>query len=230
MPQAEPTTKRTTVLLVDDHPVVRHGLRQLIELQPDLVVSAEADSASRAIHEVEKAVPDVAIVDISMTGANGIELIKNLKARFPDLAILVLSMHDELLYAERALKAGARGYVMKREATERLIDAIAKVLANQIYISERVNERIIRRLTSESSESSTMDLVSRLSDRELEVLELLGHGHGTRQIADELHLSIKTIESHRSHIKEKLSLQTAPELVRFAVDWVSQQAGQAIEA
>ena len=155
-----PPKKR--ILLVDDHPVVRHALTPLIELQPNLVFCGEAESATGAIRAVEDDLPDVAIIDTSMTGANGIELIKHLRAGFPELVILVLSMHDELLYAERASKAGARGYVMKREATEKLADAVEKITSGEAYISQRVNEMLIERLSTGTSDSQP-DLVHSLS-------------------------------------------------------------------
>ena len=173
---------------------------------------------------IETLSPDLVIVDVTLRGINGIELIKNIKSRWPALPMLVLSMHDESLYAERALRAGARGYVMKQAATEHLVMAIRRVLNGNIYVSEVMSARMMQRVLEGRPSSDNRSAVDLLSDRELEVLQLIGQGHGTRQIAEELHLSIKTIESHRAHIKEKLNISTAPEMVRFAVNWVSQGA------
>jgi DNA-binding NarL/FixJ family response regulator len=214
---------KAKVLIVDDHPIVRQGLAQLLNSEPDMVVSAEAETARRAMAAITESKPDLAIVDITLQGTNGIELIKNIVAQWPELPILVLSMHDEALYAERALRAGAKGYVMKQEATEKLTGALRRILNGQIYVSEKLADKMMRKAIDGKAMQDTSP-VAVLSDRELEVLQLIGQGHGTRQIAEDLNLSIKTIESHRAHIKEKLNLKTAPEMVRFAVQWVSQEA------
>ncbi|MEO6971511.1 MAG: response regulator transcription factor [Chthoniobacterales bacterium] len=217
------TTKaKSQVLLVDDHAVVRDGLAQLISGEPDLAVCGEAGTAEEALDRVTRLNPDLAIVDITLGGVNGIELIKNLKAVRPALTILVLSMHDEAHYAERALRAGASGYVMKREARDGIMEAIRTVLSGGDYVSARMQKSMLHQYLhgSGSNETSPID---RLSDRELEVLTLLGKGLGSKDIADRLHLSQKTVDSHRTHLKEKLQLKGAPELVRLACEWVNSQ-------
>ena len=214
---------KAKVLIVDDHPIVRQGLCQLLNGESDFVVCGEAENARKAMALIPEVKPDLAIVDITLQGTNGIELIKNIVAQWPDLPILVLSMHDESLYAERALRAGAKGYVMKQEATEKLTGALRRILNGQIYVSEKLADKMMRKAIDGKSVQDTSP-VAVLSDRELEVLHLIGQGHGTRQIAEDLNLSVKTIESHRAHIKEKMNLKTAPEMVRFAVQWVNQEA------
>jgi DNA-binding NarL/FixJ family response regulator len=217
-----PTKAKAKILLVDDHPLVRDGLAQLIGGEADMTVCGEAASAEQALEAVTRLNPDLAIVDITLVGANGIELIKNLKAVRPLIPVLVLSMHDESHYAERALRAGASGYVMKREARDRIMDAIRIVLAGGDYLSEKMQKSIVHRYLHgiDSKETSPIE---RLSDREVEVLNLLGEGLSSKEIADQLHLSQKTVDAHRTHLKEKLSLKGAPELLRFAFDWVHAQ-------
>jgi DNA-binding NarL/FixJ family response regulator len=218
---AAPTeAAKKQILLVDDHPIFRHGLEDLLEKQDDLAICGHADSAPTALAEMRRLNPDMAIVDISIKGSNGIELVKQMKAELPDLPILVLSMHDESLYALRALKAGALGYVMKAEALQHVIGAVRRVLDGRIFVSPRFGEKLIFKAVH-GSESESVSPVDRLSDRELEVLVMLGKGHNTKSIADELHLSVKTIETHRAHIKEKLGFTDASEMVRFAIDWVT---------
>lgn len=209
-------------MIVDDHPVFRHGIAALIENEPDLIVCGQADNAPMALDVMRKLSPDVALLDISLPGTNGIELVKLMKAEQPRLLIVMLSMHDESLYALRALRAGAKGYVMKAEAMMHVMTAIRKVLSGDIYVSPRFSERLVFKAI-QSLEGGMGSPVDRLSDRELEVLQLLGRGFGTREIASELHLSIKTIETHRAHIKEKLGFKDAGEMVRFAIDWVAQE-------
>jgi DNA-binding NarL/FixJ family response regulator len=210
------------VLVVDDHPVFRHGIISLIDAEADLAVCGQAGSSPAALDAMRKLKPDVALLDISLPGTNGIELIKLMKAEQPKLPLLVLSMHDESLYALRALRAGALGYVMKAEALTNVLDALRRVLTGRIYLSPRLSERLIFQAiqTADAGNGSPVD---KLSDRELEVLELLGRGFGTKDIASELHLSVKTIETHRAHIKEKLGFLDAGEMVRFAIDWVAHQ-------
>jgi len=206
------------IFLVDDHPLVREWLTNLIHQQPDLTVCGEAEDAPRALREISATKPDVAIVDISLKQGSGIELIKDLKALDPDLAVLVLSMHDERLYAERALRAGARGYIMKRETAKKIILAIRQMLGGKIYMSDSLSasfaEKFVdgRLLTSGS-------LVEQLTDRELEVFQLLGKGCETRQVAQMMTVSMKTVQTHCAHIKEKLRLTNAAELLREAVRW-----------
>jgi DNA-binding NarL/FixJ family response regulator len=211
---------KTKILIVDDHPIVREGLIRLIQRQGDLEVCAEAETAVDTLRLIRQHQPDLVIVDLALKDRNGLDLIKDLKSQFAKLPTLMLSMHDESLYAERALRAGARGYVMKQEATETVILAIRRVLAGQIYLSENISSRLLGALVS-GTDSGTGSSYDRLSDRELEVFELIGQGLGTRQIAEKLHLSIKTIEAYREHIKEKLKLQNASELTLHAFHWVN---------
>jgi DNA-binding NarL/FixJ family response regulator len=211
------------IMIVDDHPIFRQGMTQLINREEDLQVCAEAETAQQALETVQRIQPDLAIVDITLKGTNGIELLKSLRVMAPKLPVLVLSMHDEGLYAERALRAGARGYVMKQEPPEQVILAIRHVIAGELHLSSAMSNQMIHKLIEGGPHEKNRSPIDRLSDRELEVLQLIGRGRGTRQIAEELHLSVKTIESHRAHIKEKLNLSTAPEMVRFAVQWVSRE-------
>ena len=215
--KSEPSLKKTKfrVLLVDDHPILRQGLARLINEQKDLMVCGEFEEAAKALDSIDTTKPDAAIVDISLKGASGIELLKNIKVRFPQLLVLVLSMHDESLYAERALRAGASGYIMKQEATEQVLVALRRVLGGEIYLSEPMSSKLMHQLVG--GRPTAGSLLERLSDRELEIFGLIGQGRGTRQIAEQLHLSVKTVESHRAHIKEKLNLKNATELVHRAI-------------
>ena len=209
---------KRSILLVDDHPIVRQGLSELIDHEQDLTVCGVAEDIHKALDQVGTLNPDLVMVDISLKGSNGLELLKNIKVRYPKQAVLMLSMHDESLYAVRALRAGAAGYVMKQEATEKVLTAIRHVLNGEIYLSERMEKKMMHQLVGGRA-ARTGSPLEDLSDRELEVFNLIGQGHGTRQIAEELHLSIKTIESHRAHIKEKLNLKNATELVQHAIQW-----------
>ena len=211
-----PDAKR--IVIVDDHPLFRKGLEQLIHSDGSFAVCGEAGNAAEAMDVIRKLNPDLAIVDLSLPGANGIELIKNIRAEFPKLPILVLSMHDESLYAVRALRAGANGYVMKHEAMASVVRAIEEVFRNRPYLSPAMAAQVITKFAQGHAESET-DPTERLSDRELEILELIGKGREVRQIANVLHLSPKTVETHRAHIKEKLQLKNAREVARFAVQW-----------
>jgi DNA-binding NarL/FixJ family response regulator len=210
------------ILLVDDHPLVREGLANLIRQQPDLEVCGEAGNEPEALELVRTVQPDVAIVDISLENGSGIELIKGIKALQPAVTVLVLSMHDESLYAERALRAGARGYIMKREAAKKIIQGIRSVLAGQLYVSNTIaammNEKFVQGRTA-----TTVSPVEQLSNRELEVFQLLGLGHNTRQIADHLHVGFKTVQAYCARIKEKLQLANINELLREAVRWHENQ-------
>jgi DNA-binding NarL/FixJ family response regulator len=221
-PSASVKKDAVRVLIVDDHPLLRRGVGQLIDQEKDLQVVAEAEDAHKAITAIENNNPDVALIDITLHGASGIELLKNIKARFPKLKMLVLSMHDESVYAHRALRAGASGYIMKQEGTEKVLTALRKVLRGEVYLSDRLGNRMLHRLVSGRAPLTTSP-VEELSDRELEIFSLIGQGHGTRVIAEKLHLSIKTIESHRAHIKEKLNLQNASELVHHAIQWIQSE-------
>lgn len=209
---------KSKIFLVDDHPLVREWLTNLIHQQTDLSVCGEAESPSEALENISKLKPDVAIVDISLKGGSGIELIKNIRTLRPPVAIIVLSMHDENLYAERALRAGARGYIMKRETAKKIIVAIRQVLEGKIYLSSRLKTVFAEKFV-ESAAQATNPSVERLSDRELEVFQLLGHGYETRQIAEALHVSMKTVQAFCARIKEKLHLATATELLREAIRW-----------
>ena len=211
------------VLLVDDHPILRAGLSKLINQEADMLVCGEAEDGPKGFDLVGKLHPDVVVVDVSLKGGNGIELIKNLKASHPDLPMLVLSMHDETLYAERALRAGSRGYIMKEEAIEQVLVGIRKVLAGEIFLSERMKDRMLQQMAGNKGKvaSSPIEL---LTDREIEVFRLIGEGHSTRQIAGELHLSVRTVEAYREYIKVKLNLKNAIELAQHAFQWVHHEA------
>ena len=211
--------KARRIVIVDDHPLFRKGLEQLINNTSDgLAVCGEASTAAEAMSVIRKVKPDLAIVDLSLPGANGIELIKNIRAEFSKLPVLILSMHDESLYALRALKAGAQGYVMKQEALENVIVAIREVFAGRPYLSPDMSAKLITNFAKGTDESNPTD---KLSDRELEILELIGKGRDVGEIAQALHISPKTVETHRAHIKEKLNLRNAREVARFAVQWTS---------
>ena len=212
------------VLIVDDHPMMRTGLAQLIGNEPDLKVCAEADNARQGLEAVSKLSLDLVLLDISLPDKSGLELLKVIRAIRPELPVLVVSMHDELVFAERVLRAGGRGYIMKQEGGQKYLQAIRQVLAGQIYVSEKMSARILESLSGSQTEKPGTSPVQRLSDREFEVFQLIGQGLGTREIAQRLHLSVKTIEVHRINIKEKLQVKTATELVRFAVRWADAQA------
>ncbi len=218
-----------SVMLVDDHPIVRQGMAVLINQEPDLTVANEASNATEALQKLDQFVPDAIIIDVSLQGTSGIDLTKTLKDRLPQIPILILSMHDETLYAERALRAGARGYVMKQEAAETVISAIRTVISGNIYLSSALSAKVLRDIVDGVKPSDT-DLygIDRLSDRELEVFELIGRGYATRRIAESLNLSVKTIETHRAHIKQKLKLKNATELVHRAYHWIETSAGSPI--
>jgi DNA-binding NarL/FixJ family response regulator len=211
------------VLIVDDHPIIRQGLRELIDQEPDLEVCGEAENAIEALKAIRTLSPDVAIVDISLNkDMSGFDLIKDVKYQYPDLPTLVLSMHDETIFAERVLRAGGRGYVMKEEATEKVLVALRKVLGGGIYLSDRVTSRMLAKIGNArtAQEPSGVEL---LSDREIEIFELIGQGLGTQKIADRLNLSVKTVEAHRMHIREKLKLKDATELLQHAIQWTQNE-------
>jgi len=217
-------SQKIKVLLVDDHPLVREGLVNLINQQAYLQVCGEAGSEPEALELIRTAQPHVAIVDLSLESGSGIELIKSIKAMFPAVTVLVLSMHDESLYAERALRAGARGYVMKREAAKKVIEAIRCVLAGQLYVSDKIAALMAEKFVG-GRPAATASPIEQLSNRELEVFQLLGLGHNTRQIADHLHVGFKTVQAYCARIKEKLKLANATELLSEAIRWQeSQQA------
>jgi len=204
------------IILVDDHPVLREGLAKLINHEAGLSICGQYEDAARAFAAIPTLQPDLAIIDLSLKGSSGLELIKNSRASYPKLIILVLSMYDESLYAERSLRAGAAGYIMKQEASEKILSAIRQVLQGGIYLSEKMSSKLMHQLVGGKSQEAGSSM-ERLSDRELEIFGLIGQGMGTRKIAEQLHLSVKTVESHRSHIKEKLNLKDANELVHTAI-------------
>ena len=216
-------SSRRRVLIVDDHPVVRRGLAQVLNGTDDLEFCGEAETAADALRAVTDAHPDVAVVDLTLKGKGGLELVKDLHARHPDLPVLVLSMHDESLYAERALRAGARGYIMKDGRMEQVVQALRDVLAGRVYLSRRMTSRLLGRLTGGGTAEGESPITA-LTDRELEVFEMIGRGLATRDIADGLHLSVKTVDTHRENIKRKLNLASATELHRHAFLWTQQES------
>lgn len=212
---------KTRIYITDDHPLVRRGLAAMINAEPDLEVCGEAEDCATATSEVAKLRPDIVIVDISLKGNSGIELIKNIKAFDPKIVVAVLSMHDESVYALRVLKAGAKAYVMKQDIASKVIEAIRKIRKGQMYVSEKVASQMLNRIVKGHDEEGDSP-VSSLSDRELEVANLIGSGLATREIAQRLHVSVKTVETHRAHIKAKLNLASATLLVQFCVRWVEE--------
>src|SRR5262249_31191629 len=208
---------------VDDHPIVRQGLAQLINQEPDLAVCGHAEDANGALNSIATHKPDIVILDISLNGPDGLDVLKEIRMGDAALPVLVLSMHDESLYAERALRAGANGYIMKQEATERVLQAIRRILTGEVYVSDRIAKRLLRQIVSNPMSGKSQ--MEALTDRELEVFRLIGKGHGTREIAETLGISIKTVESYQAHIKEKLSLKNGRELVQHAFQWVTREDG-----
>jgi DNA-binding NarL/FixJ family response regulator len=217
---ALPARKR--ILVVDDHPMTRYGVSQLLRHERDLEVCGEADNASRALALVKSLKPDLVLTDLTMPGKHGLELVKDLRVMHPESPVLVVSMHDEALYAERVLKAGGRGYVMKHAGGKELIQAIRRVLAGHVYLSEAMAEKVLDVFPSRRSQAAD-SMVGRLTDREFEVFRYIGQGMTSREIGAQLHMSVKTVETHRRHVREKLNLKTAPELIKFAVCWTSSQ-------
>jgi DNA-binding NarL/FixJ family response regulator len=217
-PKTKTKTKiKMKILIVDDHPIVRQGLRQMINQEEDLIVCAEAENTEQALDAIKNGKPDIAIIDISLKSISGIELLKQIKEQHPLLVVLVLSMHDESIYAERALKAGARGYIMKHEASGKLLHALRSILEGNVYVSDRMNSKLLHQAALGKETQSALE---NLSDRELEVFQLIGRGIRTRDIAEQLGLSIKTIESYREHLKRKLGLSNGAELIQHAIQWV----------
>ena len=225
MNSSVPSRAKTRILLVDDHPIVRQGIRMLVDLEEDMVVCGEAESEAEALRVIEQTQPQVAVVDLSLKDSSGLSLTREIRSRYPKVDVLVLSMRDEAFYAERVLRAGAKGYITKEQGTERIIEGIRKVLSGSIYLSEGMASKMLKVMVGgNASDRSPME---RLSDRELSVFELIGHGLTTRDIAKRLHLSVKTVESHREHIKEKLILSGAPDLLKYAIQWVQCQTERA---
>ena len=215
-------TERKKVVVVDDHPIVRKGLSQLINQTKDLCVCAEAGDANETLEVVTAHKPDCVIVDLMLGLTSGITLIENIRIRWEDMPVLVLSMYDESLYAERVLRVGAQGYIMKKEASERLIDAIRQVITGEIFVSDTIKSKLLQSFSGAPAKKKG-PLIDSLSNRELEVFQLLGQGHSTRQIADILHLSVKTVETYYSHIKEKMKLKDGRELLMQSIQWVQNQ-------
>lgn len=217
---SEKSVKR--LVLIDDHPIMRHGLAQLIRAEEGLDVIGEAGSARDGLEVVGKLKPDLAVIDLTLPDKNGLELVKDIRALHPSTQCIVLSMHDETLYGERSLRAGARGYVMKEEAADHLVTAIRKIISGGLYVSESLNARMLEQVTGASRSKATgMDA---LTDRELEILSLIGSGVPTKNIAAQLSISARTVEAHRAHIKEKLGMTDGASLVRYAVQWVESRA------
>jgi DNA-binding NarL/FixJ family response regulator len=208
------------VFVIDDHPIVRHGFAQLLSAEPDLAVCGQAADAHAALEALQAVTPDVITVDVSLGSTSGIDLIRDVKQRLPRVAFLVISMHDELLYAERSLRAGAAGYVMKHESTDVIVRAIRTVATGEIFVSSAVSLRLVQSWISNGTPRGSSPLDT-LSDREIHVLELMGQGLGTRAIAEALHISVKTVESYRARLKEKMNLRSGTELVRFAIRWAA---------
>jgi DNA-binding NarL/FixJ family response regulator len=213
---------QSRVLVVDDHPMTRYGIVRLIEQQPDLVVCGEAENASRALAAVRDLKPQVVLADLTMPGGEGLEFIKDVRSLHPGIAVLVVSMHDEALYAERALRAGARGYIMKNEGGEKLVDAIRQVLQGKTYVSENMSGKVLE-IFSGRRRREDDTTIGKLTDREFEVFRLLGQGMTTREIGQQLRLSTKTVETHRLHVREKLGLKSGPALIKYAVRWAGTQ-------
>ncbi|HMG87513.1 MAG TPA: response regulator transcription factor [Terracidiphilus sp.] len=211
-------TGKKTVLVVDDHPLMRQGLALLINQQQDMHVCGEAEEAQAAMQAIAQLRPDIMILDISLKGPDGIELLKNIRTSDPDLPILVLSMHDEAIYAERALRARANGYIMKQEATEKVLVAVRRILSGEVYLSERMSNKMLQQYIG-GAPNMIQSRIASLSDRELEVFRRIGEGRATREIAEELHLSVKTVETYQAHIKDKLALRSGRELIQHAIQW-----------
>lgn len=218
-PNDAPAKKR--VLIVDDHPIFRAGLTSLVNLEAELAVCGEANDAAQAMHALEKLHPDLVLLDMSLPGKGGLELLKDIRAIAPQTPVLIISMHDETLYAERVIKAGGRGYIMKQEGPEKIVQAIRKVLGGGISVSERIAAQILDAMSG--SKGGTSSSVSTLTDREFEVYRLLGQGKEPHEIARTLHLSIKTVDTHRAHIRQKLGLRNATELIHHATRWTADQ-------
>lgn len=215
--QIEPVAKRT-VLVIDDHPLLRQGLAMLINQQKDMQVCGEAEEAHAAMQCIAEEKPDIVILDLSLKGPDGLELLKSIRAADPRLPVLILSMHDEAIYAERALRARANGYIMKQEATEKVLVAVRRILDGDIYLSDSMSKKMLQQYI-DGAPSLLESRIANLSDRELEVFCRIGEGRATREIAEELHLSIKTVETYQAHIKEKLGLRSGRELIQHAIQW-----------
>lgn len=213
------------ILIVEDHPIVRRGFASLINHEPDLVVCGDAEDVHGALEAIDRCQPDLVLIDIFLKDSSGIDLIKTLQERCKGLPVLVVSMHEESLYADRVIRAGAMGYVMKREAEQTIVTAIRRILEGRVYLSDRMQERVLLSYSGRRTEAARSPLEA-LSDRELEIFERLGHGQSIRKIAEDLHLSVKTVDAHRAHIKEKLALESSTEVLQHAVRWVQSGSRQ----
>ncbi len=219
----EPAQPKKKVLIVDDHPLFREGLAGIIRQRPDLCVCGEADTAAKALEEIRRLRPDLLVTDIGLPGKSGLDLLKDIHSFRPGLPVLVISMHDEALYAERVLKAGGRGYIMKQEGPEKILAAIERVLSGKVYVSEKMSAAILEHMVSPESKARTSP-IGQLTDREFEVLRLIGAGKDGRQIAKDLHLSMKTVSCHQGHIREKLGLRNSTALIHFAARWAGDES------
>ena len=223
MPSKSSSKKTTRILVVDDHPLFRAGLAQFISREPGLEVCGEAEDAKAALRLAGELKPDLVTLDLSLKDTRGTGLLKDLQSRYPTLPVLIVSMHDEALYAERSLRAGAKGYLNKQQADATVVEAIQRILAGGVYVSDTVSNRVMSRMVGGGDPKG--EPIDRLSDRELEVFQMIGSGLGTRQVAEQLHLSVKTIETYRANIMQKLGLNGANELVLHAVRWVQENSG-----
>lgn len=215
--RSDASARRARIAIVDDHPLVRERLIEIFNREPDLTVCGEAEDRAQAMTLVRDALPDLVIVDLTLKDSDGLELIKDLRARWPKLAVLVVSMHDESLYAERVIRAGAKGYITKQEATQNILVAVRRVLSGEVYLNDKAANSLIKRLSHHENTKATP--AEALADRELQVFELTGHGLNTRQIADRLHIGFKTVETYRARIREKLNLKDSTELLQSAINW-----------
>jgi DNA-binding NarL/FixJ family response regulator len=220
--QSTTSENKKRVLIVDDHPIVRDGLITIIDHDKDLTVCGEADEPQEALKAISELRPDVVIVDITLKDSDGIELTKSIKARYPKLPVIILSIHDESVYAERALRAGAQAYLMKEVVSDNIVTAIRTVLSGEIYVSNTMGKKMLRKLAAGKADTISGPMDS-LSDRELEIFRLIGQGYKPSKIAKSMHLSVKTVETYRTRIKEKLNLADADELLRYAIRWVSSE-------
>ena len=223
--RADASNTRKRIFVVEDHPIVREGIALLVNREPDLAICGEASDADEALEAIRTAHPHLVLMDISIRGCNGIELTKNILKQHPGLRVIMLSMHDEALYAERALKAGARGYVMKHEAPDVVLKAIRQVLSGELYVSENMSSRVVADLAGSSQLQPNRPGIERLTDRELEIFDLIGRGVTTVDMARRLGLSPKTVEAHRSHIKQKLNIAKFSVLALHAIRWVESNGG-----
>ena len=218
VPQQTAQATKKKVLVVDDHPLLRQGLAMLINQQADMQVCGEAEEAHAAMQSIAEKHPDIIILDLSLKGPDGLELLKSIRAAYPDLPVLILSMHDEAIYAERTLRARANGYIMKQEATDKVLVALRRIFNGDVYLSDSMSKKMLQQYI-DGAPSLLQSRIAALSDRELEVFRLIGEGLATREIADELHLSVKTVETYQAHIKDKLSLRSGRELIQHAIQW-----------